>query len=205
MDDDDLGLGGLGPLVPVAVTPPASKEATATATEAASAVHLDGSSPVKAEVVAPSASDATTAAIADGVDKVKTIGDAYIVCAGALSDIRPDDAERVVRMGLEMQKVVARIARKEGVDVAVRIGVHTGRCTGGIMSRWNWKSSSSLLVATAARSAGPGRASREHRNPLVCARSSTTLAVDIIVIASVAALVPKAEIEGEMGTPQIGP
>ena len=70
---------------------------------------------------------------ANKVDKVKTIGDAYIVCAGALSDIRPDDAERVVRMGLEMQKVVARIARKEGVDVAVRIGVHTGRCTGGII------------------------------------------------------------------------
>ena len=36
-----------------------------------------------------------------------------------------------MQMGLEMQKVVARIARKEGVDVAVRIA-HTGRC-GGII------------------------------------------------------------------------
>ena len=68
------------------------------------------------------------------VDKVKTIGDAYIVCAGALSDVeRDDDAQRVVRMGLGMQEVVKRIATAEGIDVAVRIGVHTGRCTGGII------------------------------------------------------------------------
>ena len=69
----------------------------------------------------------------NSVDKVKTIGDAYIVCAGALSEARSDDAERVVRMGMQMQDVVRRIAAKEGVDVAVRIGVHTGRCTGGII------------------------------------------------------------------------
>ena len=34
---------------------------------------------------------------------MKTIGDAYIVCAGALSDAADDDAERVVQMGLRMQ------------------------------------------------------------------------------------------------------
>ena len=67
------------------------------------------------------------------VDKVKTIGDAYIICAGALSPARPDDAVRVVRMGLEMQEVVKRTAAREGIDIAVRIGVHTGRCTGGII------------------------------------------------------------------------
>jgi class 3 adenylate cyclase len=69
----------------------------------------------------------------NSVDKVKTIGDAYIVCAGALSEIRADDAQRVVRMGLAMQEVVTRIALAEGIDVAVRIGVHTGLCTGGII------------------------------------------------------------------------
>ena len=37
------------------------------------------------------------------VDKIKTIGDAYIVCAGALNELRADDAARVVRMGLAMQ------------------------------------------------------------------------------------------------------
>ena len=67
------------------------------------------------------------------VDKVKTIGDAYIVCSGALSAPRPDDAERIVRMGLQMQMVVAEIAKEKGIVVAVRIGVHTGRCTGGII------------------------------------------------------------------------
>ena len=67
------------------------------------------------------------------VDKVKTIGDAYIVCAGAMQEPRPDDAARVVRMALGMQVVVQEIAEKEQIDVAVRIGVHTGRCTGGII------------------------------------------------------------------------
>ena len=67
------------------------------------------------------------------VDKVKTIGDAYIVCTGALSAPRPDDAERIVRMGLQMQQVVAEIAKEKDIVVAVRIGVHTGRCTGGII------------------------------------------------------------------------
>ena len=67
------------------------------------------------------------------VDKVKTIGDAYIVCAGALARPRADDAARVVRMGMGMQEVVKRVAAKERIDIAVRIGVHTGRCTGGII------------------------------------------------------------------------
>ena len=32
-----------------------------------------------------------------------------------------------------VQMAVARKARKDGIDVAVRIGVHTGRVTGGII------------------------------------------------------------------------
>ena len=69
------------------------------------------------------------------VDKIKTIGDAYIVCAGALQDLRADDAARVVRMGLAMQQVVATVREAEGIDIAVRIGVHTGRVTGGIIGK----------------------------------------------------------------------
>ena len=42
--------------------------------------------------------------------QVKTIGDAYIVCAGALSDAADDDAERVVQMGLRMQAPLAVIS-----------------------------------------------------------------------------------------------
>ena len=68
------------------------------------------------------------------VDKVKTIGDAYIVCAGALCERpRSDDAVRVCRMALAMQEVVRRVATKEKIDIAVRIGIHTGVVTGGII------------------------------------------------------------------------
>ena len=80
------------------------------------------------------------------VDKIKTIGDAYIVCAGALDNDAEQHrtvsearryfaaaAQRVVRMGLAMQEVVKKKAEKEGIDIAVRIGVHTGNVTGGII------------------------------------------------------------------------
>ena len=42
-------------------------------------------------------------------------------------------AQRVVRMGLAMQEVVKKKAESEGIDIAVRIGVHTGNVTGGII------------------------------------------------------------------------
>ena len=67
------------------------------------------------------------------IDKVKTIGDAYIVSAGALSEPCDDDAHRILRMGLAMQLAVRAKVAAEGVDIAVRIGVHTGRVTGGII------------------------------------------------------------------------
>ena len=66
------------------------------------------------------------------VDKIKTIGDAYIVCAGALQDLRADDAARVVRMGLAMQEVVATVREAGDRHRAHR---HTGRVTGGIIGK----------------------------------------------------------------------
>lgn len=44
--------------------------------------------------------------------QVKTIGDAYIVCAGALAMERENDAVRVVNMALAMQQVVKIVADK---------------------------------------------------------------------------------------------
>lgn len=46
------------------------------------------------------------------VDKVKTIGDAYIVCAGALASPQPDDSIRVVQMALGMHQIVRAVAKK---------------------------------------------------------------------------------------------
>ena len=77
-----------------------------------------------------------------GVHKVKTIGDAYIVCCGAF-DLKDDQAKaatRVVSMALTMQYIVSQKAFERGVDISVRIGVHTGMVIGGVIGtvRFHW-------------------------------------------------------------------
>ena len=69
-----------------------------------------------------------------GVDKVKTIGDAYVVCSGALSE-EPEagHAATVVAMGLEMLDAVSAAADSSGLNVGARIGVHSGELVGGII------------------------------------------------------------------------
>ena len=70
-----------------------------------------------------------------GVHKVKTIGDAYIVCCGAFvcTDDDQEAARRIVNMALSMQYIVSQKAFERGVDISVRIGVHTGMVIGGII------------------------------------------------------------------------
>ena len=70
-----------------------------------------------------------------GVHKVKTIGDAYVVCCGAFDEAptAAEAARRVVGMGLSMLDEVELCKREHGVDIAIRVGVHTGPAIGGII------------------------------------------------------------------------
>jgi class 3 adenylate cyclase len=67
-----------------------------------------------------------------GVEKIKTIGDAYMV-AGGLPDPRPDHAEAVAEMALAMQAEVARRADPSGQRLQVRIGIDTGPVEAGVI------------------------------------------------------------------------
>ena len=64
-----------------------------------------------------------------GVEKIKTIGDAYM-CAGGLPEVNETHAEDVVRAALEMRDYMLRFAqeqRQAGKPVfEIRIGNHTG-------------------------------------------------------------------------------
>mmetsp|Transcript_11917 Transcript_11917/g.38288 ORF Transcript_11917/g.38288 Transcript_11917/m.38288 type:complete len:768 (+) Transcript_11917:85-2388(+) len=71
-----------------------------------------------------------------GVHKVKTIGDAYIVCCGAFGEARgnpADAARRVGAMALGMIGEVQAIKEERKVDIDIRVGVHTGTAIGGII------------------------------------------------------------------------
>eukprot|EP00002_Diphylleia_rotans_P006237 TRINITY_DN155_c0_g1_i13.p1 TRINITY_DN155_c0_g1~~TRINITY_DN155_c0_g1_i13.p1 ORF type:complete len:1021 (+),score=232.62 TRINITY_DN155_c0_g1_i13:114-3065(+) len=67
-----------------------------------------------------------------GMEKIKTIGDAYMAVCG-LPYPRPDHAEVAVRMGLGMIKIVQALPDIEGLRVNMRIGVHSGSVVGGLV------------------------------------------------------------------------
>ena len=67
-----------------------------------------------------------------GLEKIKTIGDAYMV-AGGLPQPRPDHAQAVAELALDMREEVARRADPSGQPLAVRIGIDTGPVVAGVL------------------------------------------------------------------------
>jgi class 3 adenylate cyclase len=67
-----------------------------------------------------------------GLEKIKTIGDEYMV-AGGLPEPRPDHAEAVAEMALEMRDEVARHADPSGRPLHMRIGIDTGPVIAGVI------------------------------------------------------------------------
>jgi class 3 adenylate cyclase len=67
-----------------------------------------------------------------GLEKIKTIGDAYMV-VGGLPEPRPDHAEAAVRMALDMRAAVAAIALERGLSLDLRIGIHSGSVVAGVI------------------------------------------------------------------------
>src|SRR5690606_20076094 len=67
-----------------------------------------------------------------GLEKIKTIGDAYMV-VGGVPNARPDHAEAVARMALDMQRVLREVAAKNGKDIKMRIGINSGPVIAGVI------------------------------------------------------------------------
>ena len=67
-----------------------------------------------------------------GVEKIKTIGDAYMV-AGGLPEPRADHAEAIAEMALGMQSETARLNEEMDVPLSLRIGINTGAVVAGVI------------------------------------------------------------------------
>jgi class 3 adenylate cyclase len=67
-----------------------------------------------------------------GLEKIKTIGDSYMAAAG-LPVPQPDHVDRAVLMGLDMIAAMPRLRGELGLNVDVRIGVHTGPVVAGVI------------------------------------------------------------------------
>jgi adenylate cyclase len=69
-----------------------------------------------------------------GLEKIKTIGDAYMV-AGGLPERRPDHAQSVAELALDMQSELARICKALGLGLTIRIGIASGPVVAGVIGR----------------------------------------------------------------------
>jgi adenylate cyclase len=67
-----------------------------------------------------------------GLEKIKTIGDNYMV-VGGLPKQRPDHAEAVARMAIEMQQEISKFNLEHNVQLNIRIGINTGSVVAGVI------------------------------------------------------------------------
>jgi adenylate cyclase len=67
-----------------------------------------------------------------GLEKIKTIGDAYMV-AGGIPVARPDHAQIVAEMALDMQQAIAQFNHKTGEAIEIRLGISTGPVVAGVI------------------------------------------------------------------------
>jgi class 3 adenylate cyclase len=73
-------------------------------------------------------------ALAHGIEKIKTIGDGYMAAAGVPAG-RPDHAEAVARLALDMREAFAAFRRERGMEVKLRIGIHSGGIVAGVIGK----------------------------------------------------------------------
>ncbi len=73
----------------------------------------------------------------NGVEKVKTIGDAYMAVSGVP---RPDKdhVKKIVNMALDIRETTKRFRSISGLNIEVRIGIHTGPLIAGIIGRYKF-------------------------------------------------------------------
>ncbi|MEM9486511.1 MAG: adenylate/guanylate cyclase domain-containing protein, partial [Cyanobacteria bacterium P01_F01_bin.116] len=67
-----------------------------------------------------------------GLEKIKTIGDAYMVAAG-LPIPREDHVEAIAEMALAMLSAISIIQTKAGEELEMRIGINTGVVVAGVI------------------------------------------------------------------------
>jgi|GEM_PF-3466275 len=67
-----------------------------------------------------------------GLEKIKTIGDAYMV-VGGVPKPRSDSATAIGHLALAMQRAIAQYRKPDGSAFRLRIGIHSGSAVAGVI------------------------------------------------------------------------
>jgi class 3 adenylate cyclase len=76
-------------------------------------------------------------ALKHGLEKIKTIGDAYMV-AGGLPLPRPDHAEAIAELALDLMAEIDKFNHAYNTSIHLRIGISTGSVVAGVIGRWKF-------------------------------------------------------------------
>jgi adenylate cyclase len=69
-----------------------------------------------------------------GIEKIKTIGDAYMAVGGlSYGENARDHAERMAEFALAMRDIAAELATETELPIAIRIGLHVGPVVAGVI------------------------------------------------------------------------
>ncbi|MFZ5722798.1 MAG: adenylate/guanylate cyclase domain-containing protein [Pseudomonadota bacterium] len=69
---------------------------------------------------------------AAGAEKIKTIGDAYMVISGA-PDPRRDHAHLIARLALDLLDDARQVGEETGIPLNLRVGIHSGEVIAGVI------------------------------------------------------------------------
>lgn len=68
------------------------------------------------------------------LEKIKTIGDSYMV-VGGLPEPRPDHAEAIAEMALDMRQALVNFNKQTHNDLQLRIGINSGAVVAGVIGQ----------------------------------------------------------------------
>ena len=68
------------------------------------------------------------------LEKIKTIGDAYMVVAG-IPQPTDDHARAIARMAIDMIEALHEYSTRHGSDLTIRVGINTGSVVAGVIGR----------------------------------------------------------------------